>query len=137
MKKSIKYLIEESNKLLREKETKGITLIALIVTIIILIILATISINAVLGENGIIEKAQQAKELHENSVLKEEETLDTLVDEYDKVISGGNYTDKYIDDTLPVAPRLAGGMTKVKYNSTSGKMGKGNRRRSRVVQLCK
>lgn len=43
-----------------EKEN-GITLIALVVTIIVLIILAGISINLVLGENGIITKAKMAK----------------------------------------------------------------------------
>ena len=41
---------------------KGITLIALIVTIIVLIILAGVSINLILGKNGLIEKAKFAKE---------------------------------------------------------------------------
>ena len=39
---------------------KGITLIALVVTVVVLIILAGVSINAVLGDNGIIKKANQA-----------------------------------------------------------------------------
>lgn len=43
------------------RKNRGITLIALVVTIIILIILAGISINLVLGENGIIKRAQEAK----------------------------------------------------------------------------
>jgi type II secretory pathway pseudopilin PulG len=42
-------------------ENKGITLIALIITIIIMLILAGVSLNAILGDNGIIEKAQEAK----------------------------------------------------------------------------
>ena len=37
-----------------KKSNKGITLIALVVTIVVLLILAAISINLVLGENGII-----------------------------------------------------------------------------------
>ena len=45
------------------KETKGITLIALVVTIVILLILAGISINLVLGDNGIIIKAGESKDL--------------------------------------------------------------------------
>ena len=44
------------------KRNKGITLIALVITIIILIILAAITINAVFGENGLIVKANQAKQ---------------------------------------------------------------------------
>lgn len=38
------------------KNKKGITLIALVVTVVVLIILAGVSINAVLGDNGIIKK---------------------------------------------------------------------------------
>lgn len=45
-----------------ERRERGITLIALIVTIIILIILAGISINILLSENGLIEKAKNTKE---------------------------------------------------------------------------
>ncbi len=41
---------------------KGITLVALVVTIVVLLILAGVSINSVLGENGIIVKAKEAAE---------------------------------------------------------------------------
>lgn len=41
---------------------KGITLVALVVTIVVLLILAGISINLLLGENGIIKKAKEARE---------------------------------------------------------------------------
>jgi len=60
------------------KNTKGITLIALVVTIIILIILATISINAILGENGLIKKSEAAKELHESAADQEQVELNTV-----------------------------------------------------------
>lgn len=43
------------------KNQKGITLIALVITIVILLILAGISISAVLGDNGILDKAKNAK----------------------------------------------------------------------------
>lgn len=39
------------------RRQKGITLIALVLTIIILIILAAVSVNLVLGENGILQRA--------------------------------------------------------------------------------
>lgn len=39
------------------KNKRGITLIALVITIIILLILASVSLNLVLGDNGIIERA--------------------------------------------------------------------------------
>lgn len=53
------------------KDTKGITLVALVVTIIILIILAGVSINLVIGNSGIIAKAQIAKKNAENAAWLE------------------------------------------------------------------
>ena len=50
---------------------RGITLIALVITIIILIILAAIAINAVFGENGLILRAQEAKFKTEVSGIKD------------------------------------------------------------------
>lgn len=47
--------------MLRMKRNKGITLIALVVTIIVLLILAGVSIATLTGENGILEKVNQAK----------------------------------------------------------------------------
>ena len=43
------------------KGQKGITLVALVVTIIVLIILAGVSIALVLGDNGLINKAKEGK----------------------------------------------------------------------------
>ena len=43
------------------KKNKGITLVALVVTIVVLLILAGVSINLVLGNNGIIAKAKDAE----------------------------------------------------------------------------
>ena len=54
----IKLLCEEENDM---KKNKGITLVALVVTIVVLLILAGVSINLVLGNNGIIAKAKEAQ----------------------------------------------------------------------------
>lgn len=51
---------------------KGITLIALVVTIVILLILASVSISMLTGENGIIKQSQEAKE---NTKIGEEREL--------------------------------------------------------------
>lgn len=53
------------------KNNKGITLIALIVTIIVLIILAGISINLMLGNFGVITKTEEAKEENLKQTAKE------------------------------------------------------------------
>ena len=74
-------------KKLRNDRQKGITLIALVVTIVVLIILATVSILAVFGYNGIIARAQTAKDTHEVGKADETNTLD----DYASYI--GNYLD--------------------------------------------
>lgn len=60
---------------------KGITLVALVVTIIVLLILASVSINLVLGENGIITRAKQAKENTETASADELVDLNNLDEE--------------------------------------------------------
>ena len=75
----------------RIKNNKGVTLVALIVTIIVLIILAGISINLVLGDNGIITIAKKAKENTELAKIEEEKSLNELYDELIREgISAGN-----------------------------------------------
>ena len=49
----------------------GITLIALVVTIIVLLILAGITISLVFGSNGVIQKAQDSKEQTEIGEMRE------------------------------------------------------------------
>ena len=73
------------------RRNSGITLIALVVTIVVLIILATVSINTVLGDNGIIKKAQEAKEAYSKSVKAEDTAMQKLLNEmaqYDTDNSG-------------------------------------------------
>ena len=56
------------------KENKGITLVALVITIIILLILATISIQS-LTNTGLFAKAQEAKEKSQNAEENQAKTL--------------------------------------------------------------
>ena len=69
------------------KSNKGITLVALVVTIVVLLILAGVSISLVLGQNGLISNAKDAR----NKTLEAEETdganLNTASD-YIKQIAG-------------------------------------------------
>ena len=53
------------------KSKKGITLVALVVTTVVLLILAGVSINLVLGDNGIIKKANQAASVTKEAEVKE------------------------------------------------------------------
>ena len=54
------------------RKAKGITLIALVITIVILIILATVAVSFVFGEEGLISRAQQAAEMTERQELIEQ-----------------------------------------------------------------
>ena len=63
------------------KIEKGITLIALVVTIIVLIILATVSIGMVTGENGLIKMAEKARDAYENSAQREDADINELLKE--------------------------------------------------------
>ena len=69
---------------------RGITMVALIVTIVILIILAGISINTLMGDNGIITKAKQAKQ---NITLAGEAEAMQLNQLYYELETGGELTE--------------------------------------------
>lgn len=75
---------KEKSKMIREvtkvKEKRGITLIALVVTIVVLLILSAVTLNLVLGDGGIISKAQLAKDETLNAIKKEQEALNELYD---------------------------------------------------------
>ena len=64
----------------------GITLVALVVTIVVLLILAGISIRLVLDNNGIITRAGDAKDKHEQGRVNDQIDLDTAADDIDKAL---------------------------------------------------
>ena len=69
------------------KRQKGITLVALVVTIIVLIILAGIAVSMTIGENGIFTRAKEAKRLQITAEAKEKigtEILDAQVEAVQK-----------------------------------------------------
>ena len=73
-----------------KKQEKGITLIALVVTIVVLLILAAVSISMLGGENGIVTQAQKSKEETRGANVEEERNLwkaNQYLDEYSSVSS--------------------------------------------------
>ena len=90
------------------RKQRGITLIALVVTIIILIILSGVSINLVLGENGIITIAKRAKENTELAKVEEEKELNELYTQLE-----AENTEKKTNKAN--APKLLTGMTPIKF----------------------
>ena len=88
---------EKNNRAGRSKDAQplqmieynlGITLIALIITIIVLLILAGITLNMVIGENGIFAKASSAKNKTEVSQYEEELRMSVLEMQTDSATSG-------------------------------------------------
>ena len=71
-----RFRIETYDKTRIFKKNKGITLIALVITIVILIILATITISTLTGENGLITQTESAKEQTEIAEAKEMAQMD-------------------------------------------------------------
>ena len=88
----------------KNNRQNGITLIALVVTIVVLIILATVSILAVFGDNGIIARAQTAKDTHEEGKADETNTLDDYASYIGNYLDGkGESSGKSDTPTNPVA----------------------------------
>ena len=70
------------------KEQRGITLIALVVTIVILIILAAVSMTMVLGNNGIFEQAKKGANSMASAEANTQEGFNSLSSEIDKILNG-------------------------------------------------
>ena len=87
------------------KNTKGITLVALVITIIILLILAGISISA-LTNTGIFQKAKDAKQKSENAALDQNTKLDEYENELDKYLPK-QLVDKVNDGTIKVGDYIS------------------------------
>ena len=90
------------------KKNKGITLVALVVTIVVLLILAGVSINLVLGNNGIIAKAKEAQRKSAEASQNDLKGMNGLVSEMEGALagngstgSGNNFVTKNTEVTYP------------------------------------
>ena len=78
---------------------RGITLLALIITVVIMIILAAVTINVTLGDGGLINQAQHAAEQTANATKSEQEQIDDLVSQLNDILSGSEIPEP--DPSLP------------------------------------
>ena len=92
-----------------KKQVKGITLIALVVTIIVLLILAGIALNLTIGQNGIFTRAQKSVNTWRNAETNEQLAMGELEDWMDGYMNGnggnqggGNQDDEGIVDTVKI-----------------------------------
>ena len=84
-------------KKLKKNQMSGITLIALVVTIIVLLILAGISIQMLSGDNGILTRAGDAKTMTDEAQIREKIQL-----AYHSALTGGkgSYTKENLEEEL-------------------------------------
>ncbi len=80
------------------KKNKGITLIALVITIIVLLILAGVSIATLLGENGILAQATKAERAQKLAEITESIQTDILAKQMEK--TNGKITEKELDEVF-------------------------------------
>ena len=85
---------------IKNKKERGITLIALVVTIVVLLILAGVSISLVLNNNGVISKAKEAKNRYAEAQTNEEKQLNEVSDwikeaVYDPALDGVTIPEGY------------------------------------------
>ena len=67
------------------KNQKGITLVALVITIIVLIILATVAISFAFGNNGLVNRAEDARDYYTNDTAYTDESVanvESYLDQY-------------------------------------------------------
>ena len=102
------------NKRILKRKEEGITLIALVITIIVLLILAGVSIAMLTGENGILTQAQRAKEETEEAQANEENILNSYEDYLSQATNGGFVESKGVN-----APVLGENMELVSYDEST------------------
>ena len=80
------------------KSNKGITLIALVITIIVLLILAGVSISAIVGDNGLATRANEASQ--ETKIAEEIEKIELAIAEFQLELADDEdlTVDEYLKD---------------------------------------
>lgn len=68
------------------KKERGITLVALVVTIIVLLILAGVAISLTIGSNGIFTRSQNAVDRYQDAAEAENTEMKTFENEFDNVV---------------------------------------------------
>ena len=99
------------------KSNNGITLVALVVTIIILLILATISIQS-LTNTGLFSKAKEARDKTANAAENQAKILNEYEDELNKYVSDNKNKTDWTGKVNK--PKLMTGMTAIKFNEPAG-----------------
>ena len=94
-KKKIKLdFIRKMGKSKTYRQNAGITLIALVVTIIILLILAGVTVSLVVGQNGLLQRAQTASNTMANATANEQAMMGEMESEIDRLAQGNGNSEE-------------------------------------------
>ncbi len=104
----------------------GITLIALVVTIVVLLILAGVSVNALFGNSGIIEKAKEAQNAMNKAKENDEKGINELTNWLDNQVNGTTGGTTGGDDTS-TTPKISTLVGKVVDKNTKAEDAYGNK----------
>ena len=120
--------MQKTNKQITQKnKERGITLVALVVTIIVLLILAGVTISSIFGDSGIIKNATEAQILTELSNVKEALEMYKITNyshgdmSNEELVEEGLLKEVFIKDTY----RTVAVITNLKTIDINSKLGKG------------
>ena len=129
------FLLQKDSSKTYCKKTQGITLIALVVTIVVLLILASVTISTIFSDNGIIKKAQEAANKTKEAVEQEQAELNQLYNDLASIMNNttGGSTEEpepepepelpsdgsYSEEKGVNTPNLGEGMTAIKWDETA------------------
>ena len=123
----IKLIIQKVQRKMKNKRNylkeKGITLIALVVTIVVLLILAGVSINALFGDSGIIQKAQDAQNKMDQAAQNDLDAINSLNEWLDNKTNGSTGG----DDNPPTTSKISTLVGKVVDKNTKAEDAYGNK----------
>lgn len=102
----------------QKKRQKGITLIALVITIIVLLILAGVSISLVVGNNGILGRAEDTVDIHQKAKVLEEAEMILSGWQTDYIVEKTPYEGKTENTPSGADVSCAGGKVTVTDNKT-------------------
>ncbi len=103
------------------KKERGITLIALVITIIVLLILAGVTIASITGENGILSKATQASQKTTQEKEREEIKMAVTSDNMKYITGDEGESEDYIESIQKELDNIAGASkTKFEWNEDEG-----------------
>ncbi len=105
---------------MKGRKEEGITLIALVITIIVLLILAGVTISLTFGENGILARAKEGKDKYAEAEQNEIDILDNLDYQFGTLVENGTIDPDNNVTNKPNAPKLdeSKAMIPVYYDNT-------------------